>query len=74
MYLREGLEWCRIDYFNNETICELIDKPNYGILSLLDEPQVTCDDTFFTRVYQCCSGHPNFVGHNKGNRDVNCFQ
>lgn len=71
--MREGLEWTRIDYFDNESICELIDKSNYGILSLLDEPQVTCDETFFTRLHQCCLGHPNFVGQDE-NRDIKYFQ
>lgn len=61
MYLREGLEWARLDYFDNETICDLIDKPNYGILYLLDEPHINCDNALLIRLQQCCAGHPNFL-------------
>lgn len=58
--MREGLDWQKIDFFDNESICELIDKQTFGILKLLDEPQVTNDDTLSARLQQCCSGHPNF--------------
>lgn len=60
LYSREGLEWSRIDYFDNESICELIDKPNFGILKLLDEAQISSDEMLASRLQQCCSGHPNF--------------
>jgi myosin heavy subunit len=26
LYAKEGLEWTKIDYFDNQSICELIDK------------------------------------------------
>ncbi|KAL9894764.1 myosin 95E isoform 1-T1 [Glossina fuscipes fuscipes] len=61
LYAREGLEWTRIDYFDNESICELIDKPSYGILSLINEPHLTTNDTLLQRIQQCCAGHPNFM-------------
>ncbi|XP_075148090.1 myosin 95E [Haematobia irritans] len=61
LYVREGLEWARIDYFDNESICELIDKPNYGILSLINEPHLTTNDALLTRIQQCCAGHPCFM-------------
>uniref|UniRef100_A0ABK9N723 Myosin motor domain-containing protein n=1 Tax=Glossina morsitans morsitans TaxID=37546 RepID=A0ABK9N723_GLOMM len=61
LYAREGLEWTRIDYFDNESICELIDKPSYGILSLINEPHLTTNDALLQRVQQCCAGHPNFM-------------
>lgn len=66
IYIREGLEWSRIDYFDNESICELIDKPNYGILSLINEPHISTDESLLLRIQQCCAGHPNFLscGHN----------
>lgn len=77
LYVREGLEWSRVDYFNNETICELIDKPNYGILNLLDEPHLTCDDTLLLRLQQCCAGHPDFLsiqGSGSNSNSFRCFQ
>uniref|UniRef100_A0A1A9X1C4 Myosin motor domain-containing protein n=1 Tax=Glossina brevipalpis TaxID=37001 RepID=A0A1A9X1C4_9MUSC len=61
LYAREGLEWARIDYFDNESICQLIDKPSYGILSLINEPHLTTNDALVQRIQQCCAGHPNFM-------------
>lgn len=60
LYVREGLDWVKIDFFDNESICELIDRSNFGILKLLDEQQITNDHMFSSRLQQCCSGHPNF--------------
>lgn len=61
MYVKEGLDWIKIDYFDNDTICDLIDKRSYGILNLLDEPHIKTDEAFLLRVQQCCSGHPNYL-------------
>jgi len=36
-YVKEGIEWTPIKYFDNRTICELIEKKPIGIISLLDE-------------------------------------
>jgi myosin-1 len=36
-YIREGIEWEQVDYFDNAIICDLIEKPNQGILALLDD-------------------------------------
>ncbi|XP_034485399.1 unconventional myosin-Ia isoform X2 [Drosophila innubila] len=71
LYLREGLEWSRIDYFDNESICELIDKPSYGILSLINEPHLSSNEALLLRVQQCCAGHPNFM--TSGSNSM-CFQ
>ncbi|KQS52394.1 unconventional myosin-Ia isoform X2 [Drosophila erecta] len=71
LYIREGLEWSRIDYFDNESICELIDKPSYGILSLINEPHLNSNDALLLRVQQCCAGHPNFM--TSGSNSM-CFQ
>lgn len=38
-------------------ICQLLEHESHGILSLLDEPHVQCDQTYLTRVEQCCAGH-----------------
>ncbi|KAH8388643.1 hypothetical protein KR093_011737 [Drosophila rubida] len=71
LYLREGLEWSRIDYFDNESICELIDKPSYGILSLINEPHLSSNEALLLRIQQCCAGHPNFM--TSGSNSM-CFQ
>ena len=26
LYAKEGLEWTKVDYYDNQTICELLDK------------------------------------------------
>lgn len=36
-YKNEGIEWTNIDYFNNQVICELVEKPHNGVLAVLDE-------------------------------------
>lgn len=72
-YIREGLEWTIIGYFDNDSICELMEKPSYGILSILDEPKVVCDNTFITRLQQCCSGHSHFMIQDPS-QSPNCFQ
>lgn len=56
-YVREGLEWTKIHYFDNIVICDLIDKRNHGMLVLLEEAHVHTDEAFFTRLQQCCAGH-----------------
>lgn len=61
MYIKEGLDWNKIDFFDNDIICDLIDKNSYGILNLLDEPHIKTDEAFMLRVQQCCAGHPNYL-------------
>ncbi|XP_063364124.1 unconventional myosin ID [Cydia amplana] len=36
-YAREGIQWTPIQYFNNRVICELVDAPHQGIISVMDE-------------------------------------
>ncbi|XP_047418582.1 unconventional myosin-Ig isoform X2 [Sciurus carolinensis] len=36
-YEREGITWQTVDYFNNATIVELVERPHRGILAMLDE-------------------------------------
>ena len=61
LYQREGLEWTKIDFFDNESICELIDKSNYGIMSIINEPHLSTNEALLQRIQQCCAGHPNFM-------------
>ncbi|GAB0093119.1 unconventional myosin-Ib [Sergentomyia squamirostris] len=67
LYIREGLEWTKVDFFDNSGICDLFDRANYGILSLLDEPHVACDEIYLTRMHQCSDGHPNFLSEDLTN-------
>lgn len=36
-YQREGIEWKKIEYFNNQVICELVEQPHKGIIAINDE-------------------------------------
>uniref|UniRef100_A0A4W2CPT3 Myosin IG n=1 Tax=Bos indicus x Bos taurus TaxID=30522 RepID=A0A4W2CPT3_BOBOX len=36
-YEREGIAWQTVEYFNNATIVDLVERPHRGILSVLDE-------------------------------------
>ncbi|XP_076456188.1 unconventional myosin-Ia-like isoform X10 [Babylonia areolata] len=67
-YIKEGIEWIHVDYFNNAVICELIEKSVSGILSLLDEeclrPGNTTDRTFLAKLDERCAGHPHYESRN----------
>ncbi|XP_066585268.1 unconventional myosin ID [Prorops nasuta] len=36
-YKKEGIAWENIKYFNNQIICNLVEEPHKGILSIMDE-------------------------------------
>ncbi|GAB6033416.1 Unconventional myosin-Ia [Chamberlinius hualienensis] len=36
-YLREGIEWKKIEYFNNQIICDLVEQQHKGIIAIMDE-------------------------------------
>uniref|UniRef100_T1IUX4 Myosin motor domain-containing protein n=1 Tax=Strigamia maritima TaxID=126957 RepID=T1IUX4_STRMM len=63
-YIREGIQWSHVDYFNNAVICDLIEKNNHGILATLDEeclrPGHVSDETFLHKLDQMCIGHPHY--------------
>lgn len=63
-YIKEGIEWIHVDYFNNSVICDLIEKQNLGILALLDEeclrPGNTSDRTFLDKLDNRCATHPHY--------------
>jgi myosin I len=63
-YVREGIEWKGIDYFNNKIICDLIEtKKPTGLIALMDE---TCliaestDKTLFEKMNQLFKTHKHF--------------
>ncbi|KAM4626521.1 unconventional myosin-Ib isoform 3-T3 [Discoglossus pictus] len=63
-YIREGIEWTHIEYFNNAIICDLIENNQNGILAMLDEeclrPGTVTDDTFLQKLNQICATHQHF--------------
>ncbi|KAK6970814.1 unconventional myosin-Ib, partial [Biomphalaria glabrata] len=72
-YVKEGIEWIHVDYFNNSVICDLIEKQNLGILALLDEeclrPGNTSDKTFLDKLDERCSKHPHYESRKKNQSD-----
>lgn len=36
-YWREGIEWQSVEFFNNQVICELVEKQHHGVIAILDE-------------------------------------
>ncbi|XP_061412085.1 unconventional myosin-Ib-like isoform X3 [Lethenteron reissneri] len=67
-YIREGVKWIQIEYFNNAIICDLIENPQTGILSMLDDecmrPGNATDSTFLEKLNDICGKHERFKSHN----------
>ncbi|XP_024142060.1 unconventional myosin-Ib isoform X2 [Oryzias melastigma] len=63
-YIREGIEWTNIEYFNNAVICDLIENNKNGILAMLDEeclrPGTVTDETFLDKLNMICAQHQHF--------------
>ncbi|KAL5009512.1 hypothetical protein ScPMuIL_011817 [Solemya velum] len=63
-YVREGIEWIHVEYFNNAVICDLIEKNNIGILAMLDEeclrPGSVTDQTFLEKLNHNCASNPHY--------------
>ena len=54
-YVREGIEWKAIEYFDNKTICELIEKKPTGLIALMDDAAVIGDATDKTLFESLCA-------------------
>ena len=70
-YVREGIEWSQIDFFNNKVICELIEKKPVGIISLLDEVCTLgdpSDQALMDKLCQHFNDHDHFESY-AGTRD-----
>ncbi|XP_077153818.1 unconventional myosin-Ia isoform X1 [Ranitomeya variabilis] len=63
-YAREGIQWTRVDFFDNEVICNLIEDGTNGILAVLDEeclrPGNVSDDTFLSKLGAKFKNHKHF--------------
>ncbi|XP_061647905.1 unconventional myosin-Ib isoform X2 [Phyllopteryx taeniolatus] len=63
-YVREGIEWTNIEYFNNAVICDLIENNQNGIMAMLDEeclrPGTVTDETFLDKLNTVCAEHQHF--------------
>ncbi|XP_014814845.1 PREDICTED: unconventional myosin-Ia [Calidris pugnax] len=63
-YVREGIKWTPIEFFDNSIICNLIENSKCGILAMLDEeclrPGVVNEDTFLTKLNQLFATHKHY--------------
>lgn len=68
-YLREGIEWEPVEYFNNIVICDLIEARHTGIISILDDeclrPGGANDLSFLEKLTQKLDGHPHYKSHRR---------
>ncbi|CAH0715296.1 unnamed protein product, partial [Brenthis ino] len=68
-YLREGIEWEPVEYFNNIVICDLIEQRHRGIISILDDeclrPGDANDYSFLEKLSQRLDGHAHYKSHQK---------
>uniref|UniRef100_A0A8C5UBM8 Unconventional myosin-Ia n=1 Tax=Malurus cyaneus samueli TaxID=2593467 RepID=A0A8C5UBM8_9PASS len=63
-YVREGIQWTPVEFFDNTIICNLIENSTGGILAMLDEeclrPGVVNEDTFLTKLNQLFATHKHY--------------
>ncbi|XP_058279798.1 unconventional myosin-Ia [Hirundo rustica] len=63
-YVREGIQWTPVEFFDNSIICNLIENSTSGILAMLDEeclrPGVVNEDTFLTKLNQLLATHKHY--------------
>uniref|UniRef100_A0A3B3QQJ8 Myosin Ic, paralog b n=1 Tax=Paramormyrops kingsleyae TaxID=1676925 RepID=A0A3B3QQJ8_9TELE len=66
-YVAEGVTWEPVQYFNNKSICDLLEEKFKGIISVLDEeclrPGDASDITFLEKLEVTVGDHPHFVTH-----------
>ncbi|KAL7989856.1 hypothetical protein Chor_012522 [Crotalus horridus] len=85
-YIREGITWTHVDYFDNSIICNLIEDNKSGILSMLDEeclrPGEVNEETFLNKLNQVFAKHQRYESRVTQNAKhimdaslpVNCFR
>uniref|UniRef100_A0A8C8RMZ1 Unconventional myosin-Ia n=1 Tax=Pelusios castaneus TaxID=367368 RepID=A0A8C8RMZ1_9SAUR len=63
-YVREGIKWTPVEFFDNSIICSLIEENNGGILAMLDEeclrPGVVNEETFLAKLDQKFARHKHY--------------
>eukprot|EP00123_Amoebidium_parasiticum_P017665 comp23938_c0_seq1/m.42297 comp23938_c0_seq1/g.42297 ORF comp23938_c0_seq1/g.42297 comp23938_c0_seq1/m.42297 type:complete len:1031 (-) comp23938_c0_seq1:272-3364(-) len=73
-YAREGLKWEHVEFFDNSSICALIEERHKGIISLLDEeclrPGPTSDTTFLQKIDERVAGHPHYMSKKTAPKEI----
>lgn len=64
-YLKEGVEWEPVSYFNNKVICDLIEEKHIGIIALMDEeclrPGDATDLTLLEKMNERLAAHEHYI-------------
>lgn len=73
-YLKEGIEWTNVEYFDNKVICDLVEENHKGIIAYLDEeclrPGDTSDITLLSKMSKNLGSHPHYVCHEKADKHL----
>ncbi|XP_053153557.1 unconventional myosin-Ia-like [Hemicordylus capensis] len=63
-YIREGIQWTSVDFFDNSIICNLIEDSKSGILAMLDEeclrPGEVNETTFLAKLNHVFKDHKHY--------------
>ncbi|KAG5889110.1 hypothetical protein JTB14_003913 [Gonioctena quinquepunctata] len=65
-YNREGIAWTNIEYFNNQIICELVEAPHKGIISIMDDAckmtaEKVTDEMLLEAMDKNLKGHKHYM-------------
>eukprot|EP01102_Stenamoeba_stenopodia_P011541 TRINITY_DN3559_c0_g1_i1.p1 TRINITY_DN3559_c0_g1~~TRINITY_DN3559_c0_g1_i1.p1 ORF type:complete len:962 (+),score=289.09 TRINITY_DN3559_c0_g1_i1:505-3390(+) len=69
-YVREGIRWTPVEYFNNKIICDLIDAKPIGVIALLDETCLVAnstDLTFLDKLNRSFNKHKHYESYGTTN-------
>ncbi|KAK4872802.1 hypothetical protein RN001_014831 [Aquatica leii] len=68
-YFKEGIEWNKVEYFDNQVICDLIEEKHKGIISIMDEeclrPGDPTDKTLLEKMNNSFKEHKHYINHKK---------
>eukprot|EP01117_Protostelium_nocturnum_P009771 TRINITY_DN3491_c0_g1_i1.p1 TRINITY_DN3491_c0_g1~~TRINITY_DN3491_c0_g1_i1.p1 ORF type:complete len:1018 (+),score=236.89 TRINITY_DN3491_c0_g1_i1:251-3304(+) len=73
-YVREGIQWEPVKYFNNKIICDLIEGKPISLTSLMDECSLITENTDATllgRMAHSFKSHPHFESRETSKKDMN---
>ncbi|XP_019878612.1 unconventional myosin IC isoform X2 [Aethina tumida] len=68
-YMREGIEWQHIEYFDNKIILDLIEEKHKGMIAYMDEeclrPGDPTDISLLAKLDQRLDYHKHYISHKK---------
>lgn len=73
-YLKEGIEWEPVEYFDNKVICNLIEEKHKGIIALMDEeclrPGDPTDLSFLRKMNDNLGDHAHYICHSRASTTI----